>query len=41
MDEELDLSILDDIDPEAEAHLSPALQRILVALKRLRENLSP
>ena len=41
MDEDLDLSILDNIDPEVEAHLSPALRRILAALRRLREHLSP
>ncbi len=41
MNEELDFSVLDNIDPEVEGHLSPALQRILAALRRLREHLRP
>ncbi|MEE9592033.1 MAG: hypothetical protein V3W28_00440 [Thermoplasmata archaeon] len=41
MDEELDLSVLDAIDPEVEAHLSPPWKRILAALRKLRDHLSP
>ena len=41
MRENLDLSVLDDIKPEAEAGLSPAWKRILVALRKLRDHLSP
>ena len=41
MDEELDLSVLDAIDPEIEASLSPAWKRILVAFRNLRDHLSP
>ncbi len=39
MDEELDLSVLDAIDPEVEADLSPAWKRILKVLRRLRDHL--
>ncbi len=41
MREDLDLSVLDAIDPEVETHLSPALKRILAALRKLRDRLNP
>lgn len=41
MDKDFDLSFLDRIDPEVETHLSPALKRILAALRTLRERLNP
>ncbi len=40
MDEELDLSVLDAIDPEVEAHLSPAWKRVLAAFRKLRDHLN-
>ncbi len=39
--EDLDLSILDGIDPEFETHLSPAWKRVLAAFRNLRDHLSP
>ncbi len=40
MRENLDLSVLDDIDPEVEAHLPPRWKRILAALRRGRDHSS-
>ncbi len=41
MREDLDLSVLDGMDPEAERHLSPAWKRILAALRKLKDHLNP
>ncbi len=37
MSEDLDLSLLDTIQPEEEVHLSPLGKTILAAFRRLRE----
>ena len=37
MVEDLDLTLLDEIQPEDEAHLSPLGRVVLAALRRLRE----
>ena len=40
MGKDLDLSVLDEIDPEVEAHLPPRWKRILAALRRGRDRSS-